>query len=445
MDIELLNEDCLVALKKLPANSLDSVCTDPPSGIALLGHQWDNFDSEEVVGLKIAKETRKAFTEFIGAVFTEVYRVLKPGAFGLVWALPRTSAWTATGLEDAGFKIVEVITHLFATGWVKHKNGLKPSSEHWILIRKESEGSLAENLWNHGVGELQVDACRVDVAEGIRGRRASNTLFSHSDGCVKLGTKQIQGQKTTERPPDKVSPTGWGQQRQEGLIQYPTDENGMETVEDWKCAVGCAVNALEHSKPGASRFFPQLEVDAPFVYEAKASIEEKQAGTHSLYWKKTVKGYKAISFVEWVQIGEDERKLQKEPEKMESTRGQGNLHPTVKSLALVSWLIKLVTPSGGTTLDCFLGSGTTACAALLGGFKCVGIEKDPTYFVISQARLDYTRTRMETLKRLPKQQDLALGPPPTTEKSQDNQGLPGLNLSADRVSRLIRRASKKTR
>ena len=445
MDIELLNEDCLVALKKLPDNSVDSVCTDPPSGIALLGHQWDNFDSEEVVGPKIAKETRKAFTEFIGAVFTEVYRVLKPGAFGLVWALPRTSAWTATGLEDAGFKIVEVITHLFATGWVKHKTGLKPSSEHWILIRKEPEGTLAENLWKHGVGELQVDACRVDVAEGIRGRRASNTLFSHSEGCLRLGTKQIQGQKTAERPPDKASPTGWGQQRQEGLIQYPTDENGMETVEDWKCAVGCPVNALECSNPGASRFFPQLEADAPFVYEAKASIEEKQAGTHSLYWKNTAEGYKAISFVEWVQIGEDERKLQKESGKVESVRGQGNLHPTVKNLALMSWMLRLSTPPGGTVLDPFLGSGTTACAALLGGFKCVGIERDPTYFAISQARLDYTKVRMEALKRMPKQQDLALESPLLVEKPIDGPGLPGLRLSADRVSKLIRKASKKTK
>lgn len=457
MDIELLNEDCLVALKKLPSNCVDSVVTDPPAGIGLLQNSWDNFDAPGIItegdpkagatgrahshgiagilATKGALAARKPFIEFIGAVFTEVYRVMKPGAFGLVWALPRTSSWTATGLEDAGFHVVDVITHLFGNGYPKHKSALKPSSEHWILIRKTLEGTITENMQIHGVGELQVEACRVDAAEGVRGRWPSNTVFSHTIGCQKRGTKQVQGQKTTERPPDTVSPTGWGHQRQEGLIQYPTDSEGMETVEDWECSDGCPIGELERTNPGVSRFFPQLEADQPFTYQAKGSQEEKQAGTHSLYWKKTDKGFQAISFVEWVRLGDEERLTQTDTGKpMESLRAQGNIHPTVKSLALMTWLIKLVTPPGGRTLDCFLGSATTACAALLGGFNCIGIEKDPTYFRIANARLDYTRVRMETLKLTPKQQDLALDPavPPAT----------GLKLSPKKLAQLIKSASK---
>lgn len=468
MDIELLNEDCLVALKKLPDNSVDSVVTDPPAGIGLLQNSWDNFDapgiitegdpkagatgrahSHGVAGVLASKgavEARRPFIQFIGAVFTEVYRVLKPGGFGLVWALPRTSSWTATGLEDAGFQIVDVITHLFGNGYPKHRTALKPSSEHWILIRKAPEGTIAENLWKHGVGELQVDACRVDAGEGIRGRWPSNTLLSHVAGCVKLGTKQVPGQKTTERPPDTVSPTGWGHQRQDGLIQYPTDENGFETVEDWKCVPECPVGLLERQNPGASRFFPQLEADAPFTYQAKASQEEKQAGTHSLYWKKTPEGIQAIPFTEWVQLGEEERKLQKETGKAESIRGQGNFHPTVKSFALMRWLVSLVTPPGGAVLDCFLGSGTTACAALLGGFKCVGIERDPSYFTVAQARLDYTKVRMEAQRLMPKQLGLELPLPVENpvEKPVGNLGISGLKLSPERLAKLVRKASKKS-
>lgn len=443
MDIELLNEDCLVALKKLPDNSLDSVVTDPPSGIKILNNEWDQFDSPDAVAPKDTAEARKPFVQFIAAVFTEVHRVLKPGAFGVVWALPRTSSWTQTGLEDAGFQIVDVVTHLFANGYPKHKTALKPSSEHWILVRKAPEGTAVENLEKYGVGELQIDACRVTAGEGIRGRWASNTLFSHTAACEYLGTKQIQGQKTTERPPDTVSPTGWGHQRQDGLIQYPTDENGLETVEDWKCVPGCPVGVLECSNPGSSRFFPQLVADAPFTYQGKASQEEKQAGTHSIYWKKIESGYKAIPFVEWVELGEEERRVQKETGKLDSLRGQGNLHPTVKPISLMLWLLKLVTPPGGRALDCFLGSGTTACAALMGGFQCTGIEKDPTYFTVSQARLDYTKVRLETQKRAPKQQNLGLEIPQPVEKPVEKPGIAGLSLSPDRIARLVRRASKK--
>lgn len=130
-----------------------------------------------------------------------------------------------------------------------------------------------------------------------------------------------------------------------------------------------------------------------------------------------------------------------------AAREISTLPEAVKPLALIKWLCSLVTPPGGTILDPFLGSGTTACAALIGGFNCIGIERDPTYFAIAQARVDYTRIRLETLKRLPKQQDLALTPPSTSEPAPYNipetKTFPGLKLSPDRVQRLIRRASRK--
>jgi site-specific DNA-methyltransferase (adenine-specific) len=457
LDIELLNADCLVALKGLPDNSVDSVCTDPPSGITILGHSWDHFDAPGVItggdpkagatgrahshgiaGVLAAKgalAARQPFVDFISSVFTEVHRVLKPGAFGLVWALPRTSAWTATGLENAGFHTVDIISHLFSTGYPKHATALKPSSEHWILIRKEPEGTIAENMEEHGVGALQVAACHFGGGEGIRGRRPSNTIFSHTHECRKLGTKQIQGQKTAERPPDAASPTGWGHQRQQGLIQYPTDAEGMETVDDWDCASTCPVAHLERTNPDASRFFPQLEADQPFVYQSKASQDEKQTGAGSLYWKRTEAGFEAISFVEWVRLGDEEARTQKETGQPVTLRAQGNIHPTIKSLALMGWMIRISTPPGGVTLDPFMGSGTTACAALLGGFRCIGIERDPTYFLIANARLDYTRVRMETLKLTPTQRDLPLENPvpPAT----------GLKLTSKKFAQLVRSASKK--
>jgi len=64
-----------------------------------------------------------------------------------------------------------------------------------------------------------------------------------------------------------------------------------------------------------------------------------------------------------------------------------NTHPTVKPLALMRYLIRLVTPPGGTVLDPFAGSGTTGCAAGLEGFDFIGIELEPESVELAKARI----------------------------------------------------------
>lgn len=100
--------DCLEILKTIPDNSVDSLVTDPPAGISFMGKEWDS-----------AKGGRKEWVEWMASVMRECLRVMKPGAHGLVWAIPRTSHWTATALEDAGFEVRDVITHLFGQGFPK--------------------------------------------------------------------------------------------------------------------------------------------------------------------------------------------------------------------------------------------------------------------------------------------------------------------------------------
>jgi len=108
---KLFNDDCLTVLKKMPNNKVDSIVTDPPAGISFMGKDWDND-----------KGGRDSWVAWMTEVFQEVMRVLKPGGHGLVWALPRTSHWTATALEDAGFEIRDVVTHLFGSGFPKSHN-----------------------------------------------------------------------------------------------------------------------------------------------------------------------------------------------------------------------------------------------------------------------------------------------------------------------------------
>lgn len=107
----LIHGDCLEELKKLPSDSIDSLVTDPPAGISFMGKAWDDD-----------KGGRKQWVAWMESVMRECIRVMKPGAHGLVWALPRTSHWTAMALEDAGFEVRDCVYHLFGSGFPKSHN-----------------------------------------------------------------------------------------------------------------------------------------------------------------------------------------------------------------------------------------------------------------------------------------------------------------------------------
>ncbi len=106
MNLEL--GDSLDVLRNLPDNCVDSLVTDPPAGISFMNKAWDDD-----------KGGSKQWIAWMESVMRECLRVMKPGAHGLVWAIPRTSHWTGTALENAGFEVRDVVTHLFGTGFPK--------------------------------------------------------------------------------------------------------------------------------------------------------------------------------------------------------------------------------------------------------------------------------------------------------------------------------------
>ena len=212
----IIHGECLAKLKRMVPRSFDSLVTDPPAGIAFMGKSWDKD-----------KGGRDQWIDWMTQVMKECHRVLKPGAHGFVWALPRTSHWTATACENAGFQIRDVVMHLFGSGFPKSldvskaidkmhgakrdlvprhilnrekptntlskgwkntsdnsmtsdKNpstqdakkwsgwgtALKPASEHWILIRRPlSEKTVAKNVLKHGTGAINIDASRVEYED----------------------------------------------------------------------------------------------------------------------------------------------------------------------------------------------------------------------------------------------------------------------------------------
>lgn len=207
----VMRGDCMGLGALVPDESIDALVTDPPSGIAFMGKSWDTD-----------KGGRDAWIAWLAERMRLAYRLLKPGAHALVWALPRTSHWTATAVEDAGFEIRDVVMHLFGSGFPKSLNiskaiddalgtereivgvrdaavgfdpngqggggwsagrivdskpgsdqaaqwegwgtALKPAAEHWILARKPLASTVARNVMEHGTGGLNIDGCRIGGA-----------------------------------------------------------------------------------------------------------------------------------------------------------------------------------------------------------------------------------------------------------------------------------------
>jgi site-specific DNA-methyltransferase (adenine-specific) len=199
--------DNLEVLKCIRENSIDAMVTDPPAGIAFMGKDWDRD-----------KGGRDNWIAWMTTVMTASKRALKPGGHCLVWALPRTAHWTAMAMENAGFQIRDVITHLYGSGfpksvdiakaidqqvgkrggaaqpWVGWGTALKPASEFWIMGRKPiSEGTLAANILKWGTGGLNIDKCRVETfAKSFADSRADKI---QKNAYGKYGVTDYDGSK----------------------------------------------------------------------------------------------------------------------------------------------------------------------------------------------------------------------------------------------------------
>lgn len=150
---KLLHGDCIDKLKDLESNSVDSLVTDPPAGISFMGKDWDGD-----------KGGRKQWIAWMTEVMSECMRVLKPGAHGLVWALPRTSHWTATALEDAGFRVKDSILHCFGSGFPKSTN-----------VKKQAEKAGIACVCDENVSDMRNDL----DAEGSVSGDAQSDMQSH--------------------------------------------------------------------------------------------------------------------------------------------------------------------------------------------------------------------------------------------------------------------------
>ena len=357
--------DCLNVMRTFASDTFDSVVTDPPAGISFMGKAFDHD-----------RGGRTQWITWLSERLAEAYRITKPGGRLLCWSIPRTMHWTGMAVEDAGWKIENVIAHLQGQGFPKSKTTLKPAREDWWLARKPGKGK---------VPPLNIDECRVGLSGGTKkvsftkqapavnaydtglngprgiailgkGRWPANVVLSHSPGCVRLGEKRVAATSIHGVAVRRsgVHAEAWPQAigREQPVRGY-ADADGKEPVAHYACTDDCAVAGLDRkSGLGASRFFNTFDAD-------QEDQDEDDAQNEVVY----------------------------EPKAGPTDRGGGNNHPTVKSTALMTHLCKLITPPGGLILDPFCGSGSTGKAALLEGFRFVGIEQDLNYVEIARVRL----------------------------------------------------------
>ena len=289
-----------------------------------------------------------------------------------------------------------------AQTWEGWGTALKPSVEPAVLARKPMVGTVATNVLMFGTGALNVDGCRVGeeqvtintwddgakpfgggaghryTGRTVQGRWPANLIFQHLDGCVQNGSKKVKASAPASGPTLTGASTSAARGKFNGVgsTAHHGDEDGTETVAAWTCAEGCPVAALD-AQSGVTKAVPRKPTGKPiYSTEGTAMVWNSNSVIDTTERGFTDTGG-ASRFFYCAKANKQER-------------GEGNNHPTVKPVALMEYLIKLVLPPGGIVLDPFAGSGTTLVAAKNLGVRAIGMELDPEYAAIAIRRIRNT-------------------------------------------------------
>jgi DNA modification methylase len=391
-DVRLLHGDCLERMREMEASSVDAIATDPPYGIGFLGRDWDHG----VPGVPF---------------WAEALRVARPGAHLVAFGGTRTHHRLTCAIEDAGWEIRDGLVWLYGQGmpksldigkamdkaaraereivglsphsanrragtfargndrpsgyscgnegprtvtapatdlakqWDGWGTGLKPSHEPIVLARKPLEGTVARNVAEHGCGGLNIDGCRIEAAAGD---------YDHScNDYARPSNGSFERWSAGKRPPSSSG-------------RWPA-------------------NAILDEQAAA-----MLDAQAG---ERKAGVAGMRSGIGNI----TTKGLRGYDepWGGYADTGGASRFFYC-PKASPSERA-GSTHPTMKPIALMRWLVRLITPPGGLVLDPFCGSGSTGLACVEEGMRFAGIDLSAEYLAMARARLDAQRSTMPLL------------------------------------------------
>lgn len=404
---KLYQGNMLDMLECIQPNTIDSIVTDPPYELNFMGKGWDNS------GIAFQKDT-----------WTKCFEVLKPGGYLLAFGGSRTFHRIACAIEDAGFEIRDTIMWLYGSGFPKSmniglaidkKNGvdnrtgnivkgmgsnnttamknclsesqefaseyeervaqnewkgwgtcLKPSFEPIIVARKPLDGTCVDNIIKWGVGGLNIDECRVPMSDNEPDSRVGTDAVMHTSGDkMWYGEGGYAGKDITVYNNNGRFPANT-------ILTY--DETDYEEV----------CGGFPQSKGASS----QNNYSNGSIYRGQ-SLQESST---------KLEGYR-----EWYNDDGSASRYFYCAKASKKDRNEGlndikNTHPTVKPCELIQYLVRLVTPNGGTVLDPFNGSGSTGKAAMYENrernkdYKYIGIELTEEYLPIAKARIEYPLT-----------------------------------------------------
>lgn len=429
VNYSIRNGDCLDVIKAMPDNSIDSIVTDPPYGLS-------NHSTKEITDCLqawiLGKEYHQKKTGFMGhswdgwvpgpEVWRECLRVLKPGGYLLAFAGTRTMDLMSMAIRLGGFELRDNIGYAHeeesevggapimawahgngfpkslnvskaidkaagadrkvigqrkhptlrdqdklaeqagaahggnnwnrewdltdptteaAKKWEGWGTALKPAWEPIIIARKPLQGTVAENVLKYVTGALNIEACRVE-SEGsvLNGRFPANLVHDGSDTVVSL------------------FPESKGQLAKTSISQFTNMKTHV--YGDRK---RCTDPVSPRGDAGSA---------ARFFYCAKTSSKDRHEGCGTAH--------------SGIPHGSTYRQIEN---LRNAGQLKGNNHPTVKPTPLMRYLVRLVTPPGGTSMDPFVGSGSSGKAAILEGFSFIGIDKDESSCEIAEARCAY--------------------------------------------------------
>jgi site-specific DNA-methyltransferase (adenine-specific) len=407
-EYSLYQGNMLDMLEVIEPNSIDSIITDPPYGLTSITKRFGKENSAECQYGKdgsfarlskgfMGKEWDGSGIEYNIEAWKKCYEVLKPGGYLLAFGGSRTFHRIACAIEDAGFEIRDTIMWLYGSGFPKSHNigldidklngcpdrghriatasryhpdgtlepngeqlepyqtkteeahkwngwgtALKPSFEPIIVARKPLDGTVAKNCLKWGVGGINIDECRVGT-EKVGGGTMPDLSYVGQEQ-KKNGNGHIMSFGQVSNAPRIEC--------EEHIGRFPA--NTILTYDE---------------EPDDERL--------RYFYCAKASKKDRDEGLDEFEEKKGIRS-----------------NAPRENEEIK-TKPRKNTHPTVKPTELMQYLVRLVTPNGGTILDPFNGSGSTGKAVMYENkernknYKYIGIELTEEYLPIAKARIEY--------------------------------------------------------
>lgn len=303
---EIIQGDCIEVMKEFPENSIDSVVTDPPYGLSYMGRNWDEFNP-------------KSYQNFCEEWGKEIYRVLKPGSFVLSFSGTRTYHRMATGLEDAGFEIKNMINWVFLNGFPKATDLSKlidkkfgKEDERKIIGEKEHRGNIGYESETY------------DYKDKVR---------YITEPATEEG-KEWQGWKTALKPSHEPI-----------VLARKTPDD--KTYADCALEYGVGGLNIDDTRIGKEERYPSNMI-------ISEDVEEEYEDLSKTYFKTPKAGMR---------------------ERHAGLEDEENDIVSLKPINLMRYLCRLITPPDGIVLDPFAGACTTGCACGVEELNYIMIEK----------------------------------------------------------------------